>query len=226
MTILSVGTNAKTIKGDKSSEYLTAICYLSPHKQNERGINLCPKASNGCIKACLYSSGRGAFTNVQNARTRRSNLFVRDRAGFCDELHNELLNHSRSARLKGKKPAVRLNGTSDILWESLIDMSLYPEIQFYDYTKWKPEARKDLPDNYKLTFSRSEDTTDSVVTDVLKAGMNVAVVFDKLPKEYLGYPVIDGDLTDLRFLDDTGVIVGLTAKGAAKKDTSGFVVRT
>jgi hypothetical protein len=36
--------------------------------------------------------------------------------------------------------------------------------------------------------------------------------------------VIDGDLSDLRFLDRTGVVVGVRAKGKAKKDVSGFVV--
>ena len=59
---------------------------------------------------------------------------------------------------------------------------------------------------------------------------NVAVVFrDKIPKSYKGYEVIDGDDSDLRFLDkfkswETGGIVGLKAKGPAKKDKSGFVV--
>ena len=56
---------------------------------------------------------------------------------------------------------------------------------------------------------------------------NIAVVFrDKatIPAEFLGRKVIDGDKDDLRFLDAEGVVVGLYAKGKAKKDTSGFVI--
>lgn len=225
--LLSVGTNAKTVKGDKASEYLTAIMYLSPHRQNERGTNLCPKASDGCVNACLYTAGRGKFTNVQNARKRKADWFVSDRESFLEQLHRELLDFSRYARLRGKKPAVRLNGTSDILWENLVDMTLYPEIQFYDYTKHLPIQRRKIADNYHLTFSRSETDSDDRIKNILEGERNVAVVFnsDTLPKTYLGREVVDGDKTDLRFLDKKGgVVVGLTAKGEAKKDDSGFVI--
>lgn len=226
MKLLAVGTNAKTVKGDKASEYLTAILYMAPHKSNSQGVNLCPKASQGCAAACLNTAGRGKFSSVQKARLAKADYFLENREAFLEQLHKELLDFSRYARLRGKKPAVRLNGTTDILWETMIDMSLYPEIQFYDYTKF-PERRKakGLP-NYHLTYSRKETDRPLDIVDTLENGMNVAVVFaDKaLPKSYLGYPVIDGDKTDLRFLDPTDVIAGLTAKGDAKKDTSGFVV--
>jgi hypothetical protein len=103
-------------------------------------------------------------------------------------------------------------------------MSLYPEVQFYDYTKWMPKERKTLG-NYDLTFSRAEDTTDEWMEEVLSSGHNLAVVFDELPDTYMGRKVVDGDLTDLRFLDEKGgIVVGLYPKGEAKKDTSGFVV--
>ena len=36
--------------------------------------------------------------------------------------------------------------------------------------------------------------------------------------------VIDGDEHDMRFLDEPNVVVGLKAKGKAKKDSSGFVI--
>lgn len=221
--LLSVGTNAKTVKGDKLGEYLTAILYMAPHKSNTSGVNLCPKASAGCSAACLNTAGRGKFDSVQIARIRKADYFIKDRVAFVAQLEKELLDFSRYARLLGKKPAVRLNGTTDIKWERYIDMSKYPEIQFYDYTKWEPEERNKLTSNYHLTFSRAEDTLDSTVMHKMHWG-NVAVVFDKLPATYLGFPVYDGDTTDLRFLDPKGVIVGLTAKGKAKKDSSGFVI--
>lgn len=227
MKLLAVGNNAKTIKGDKSTEYLTAIMYLAPHKLNSSSVNLCPHASDGCIAACLNTAGRGAFTRIQDARQRKADYFVRDREAFLEQLHKEILRHSMNARLAGKKPAVRLNGTSDIPWERYIDFSLYPEVQFYDYTKSLVRIlNPSRPDNYHLTFSRDETTTDKIVKKVCLADRNVAVVFDnELPETYLGFKVIDGDKHDLRFLDLDGVIVGLSAKGKAKNDDSGFVVK-
>ena len=228
MTLLSVGTNAKTVKGDgKETGYLTAIMYMAPHKGNSFGVNLCPRATVGCAAACLNIAGRGAFTSVQKARIRKADWFIQDRPAFLKQLEHELLLFSSYARRKGFKPVVRLNGTTDILWETLIDMTKFPEIQFYDYTKWSRRQRlkvQHIP-NYHLTFSRAEDTTDLSLKTQVETGLNVAVVFDEIPQTYLGFPVFNGDNNDLRFLDPKGHIIGLSAKGKAKKDTSGFVVR-
>ena len=81
------------------------------------------------------------------------------------------------------------------------------------------------PTNYHLTFSLSESNQGAAKV-ILGHGGNVAVVFDsEMPKEYLGHPVIDGNVHDARFLDASGVIVGLSAKGRATMDQSGFVKR-
>ena len=58
-------------------------------------------------------------------------------------------------------------------------------------------------------------------------GVNVAVVFigESLPTEWLGRPVIDGTTHDMRFLDPQGVIIGLLAKGRARRDGSGFTIK-
>jgi hypothetical protein len=77
--------------------------------------------------------------------------------------------------------------------------------------------------NYHLTFSAA-DGNDADVNKAIAQGMNVTVVFDKIPAEYKGKPVFNADETDLRFLDPKGVVLGLKAKGRAKKDTTGFVV--
>ena len=37
--------------------------------------------------------------------------------------------------------------------------------------------------------------------------------------------MVNGDNSDVRFIDPKGVIVGLIAKGKAKKDESGFVIK-
>ena len=83
-----------------------------------------------------------------------------------------------------------------------------------------------LPSNYHLTYSRDETTPDTLVKSLCASGGNVAVVFrgKKLPSEWLGIKVIDGDDSDLRFQDGCGKIVGLLEKGLAKKDETGFVV--
>jgi hypothetical protein len=229
MKLLSEG-NAKTMKGEGRG-YLTGILHLAPYTLS--GHQVCPMASKGCAAACLNTSGRGRFVKTQEARIRKTRLFFSDRAGFMQTLVKDIAALIRKAKREDKIPVVRLNGTSDLRWETVPVngqpniMSLFPEIQFYDYTKIA--NRRDLPANYHLTFSRAESNSADVVT-AMRKGMNVAVAFhvgkgEPLPADYLGREVIDGDVTDLRFLDKGNVIVGLRAKGKnGKLDTSGFVV--
>jgi hypothetical protein len=229
--LLSVGTNAKTIKSDKQGEYLTAILYLAPALTSGI-VNVCPKATAGCKASCLFTAGRGVYHNVQAARVRKTLLFIQNRQEFLLQLVDDLTKFINKCNKLDVKPAVRLNGTSDIAWENISPpfsrlnvLELFPNIQFYDYTKIHKRLFNILPNNYHLTFSRSE-TNEVECKQALQLKTNVAVVFkDKLPKKYWDVRVINGDLTDLRFLDAKSVIVGLKAKGRAKKDTTGFVIR-
>ena len=223
-TLLS-SSNAKLEKGNAYG-WQTLGLSLAPY--NLSGANLCPHASAGCAAACLYTSGHGRFDAVKNARLERTRRFLTDRAAFLEQLKIEIRKGERSAKRKGLRLAVRLNVMSDLPWYNLIDMGEFQAVQFYDYTpnpkrmlEW---AKGELPSNYHLTFSRKEDNGEAVNL-ALSHGVNVAAVFDKLPDEYAGKRVIDGDLSDLRFLDPRGVIVGLKAKGDGKKDSSGFVIR-
>lgn len=216
--------NPKIVKGEKYG-YLTKILHLAPHKSS--GFNVCKNASKGCSEACLFYQGRGQMTSVQKARLRKTEMFFENKSEFMDTLHKEIKQTMKQAERKNMTPAIRLNGTSDIPWERVKYgnhknvFEAFPDLQFYDYTK--RTDRKDLPSNYHVTFSLSEDN-DEAAKEALKNGMNVAVVFrDELPKTFWGYPVYDGDDTDLRFLDPQGHVIGLKAKGSAKKDTSGFV---
>ncbi len=225
-TILSKGTtNAKTSKNSMESY----ILYLAPFTLNSKGVNLCPKASKGCISVCLNTSGRGAFNNVQRARISKSDYYLLKREEFLTQLVSEL----RKINSKGKPVEVRLNGTSDLDWFGIVKQRLNVDllqemtnIQFYDYTKQIGKVTKYLGTRYVQTFSRSETNWSECVT-ALSMGVNVAVVFDHskpLPSEYQGYKVIDGDIADDVMMHNSGVIIGLKAKGKAKKDTSGFVV--
>lgn len=226
MNLLSKGnTNAKTIKNILE----THILYLAPANQLE-GFNLCPFASEGCKSSCLYTAGRGAFNNVQQARLNKTKLWAYERSFFYIKLVNEIKALSKKGVKNNSTIAIRLNGTSDIDHIELakrytgIDLLTLSNVIFYDYTKNPNHIKKYLNTSYKLTFSRSE-INETKVLDVLNMGGNVAIVFkDKLPDAWNGFRVINGDETDLRYFDPINVVVGLIAKGKAKKDNSGFVV--
>jgi len=229
--------NNKTVKGEKYG-WITHIMYLTPHKQNSTGKNVCSKASKGCAAACLFKSGFGGmYTSVQQARINKTDYFLSDRKAFLEQMDKEVAKLIKKNESVNEGICFRINGTSDIPWEEfkIRDgkniMELYPDVQFYDYTKIAKRFDKELPANYHLTFSRSEDN-DVEAMELLKRGYNVAIVFDKLPDTYKGFKVINGDLSDLRFKDETGVVVGLkykniTGKGADNNEAyeSGFAIR-
>ena len=222
MKYLSIGSNAKTVKSDKGGEYLTAIMYMMPSKV------LCPMSELAqCSEACLVTAGRGAMSNVSAARQKKSDAFLADPVNFIDQLCEDIIEALRKASKLGVKLAVRLNGTSDIAWENqkgstgFTLMETFPEVQFYDYTKL---PGRQVPSNYHLVASYS-GANPAYAAKVLKSPLNWSVVFSgDLPSVWNGRPVVNGDLNDLIFMQPSGVVIGLSAKGKAKKDTSGFVV--
>lgn len=229
MKLLNAG-NAKTRKGEKLG-YITYGIHLAPY--NLSGFNVCKCASKGCAAACLNTAGRGAMNSVQTARINKTKFFFEDKKGFLTQLHKEITAAIKSAARKGLTPCFRLNLTSDLPWESIKHegksmMEHFPDVQFYDYTKIPDRMTRFMhglfPANYQLTFSRSEGNDESV-KNVLAYHGNVAAVFrGKLPKTWNGAKVIDGDESDVRFLDPKGCVVGLVEKGLAKKDETGFVI--
>lgn len=210
--------------------YKTWGLALAPAK--ESGYQLCSSSTAGCRAACLFRQGHGRLDPMIAAcRIAKAVAWKENPDWFKRRLVHELGVIARRADAQGHRVAVRLNLTSDVFWEREFPQVfwLFHEAQFYDYSKHFHRVLRavndEFPPNYTLTFSRSEDN-DSQCRDVLAAGGNVAVVFRdrNFPARFLGYPVIDGDETDLRFLDPPGVVVGLSAKGTAKADESGFVV--
>ena len=222
--------NPKIQKGTAKG-YLSFILHLAPADLS--GKEVCPKRTKGCTDACLNTAGRGGMfkkgetTNmIQKARIRKTEYFFSDRDGFMKDLYHDIVRAKKFADKQGLIPVFRLNGTSDLSWEKYTvgttDMNLFqlfPTTQFYDYTKVLGRKIKHIP-NYHLTFSAA-DGNDSDVAEVLMQGMSVATVFDKIPEG-----VYSADEDDLRFLDPKGIVLGLKAKGRAKKDTTGFVRRT
>jgi hypothetical protein len=248
--LLTTG-NPKTAKGEKVG-YLTAILHLMPAVGS--GFQVCPKATAGCEAACLNTAGRGGMAldsnglnTIQRARRRKTYWYFARRDEFLAQLEREIRNHVRNAAKHGLTPTVRLNGTSDILWENVRNANgqtlfdIFPDVQFYDYTKIP--GRTNLPANYDLTFSAA-DGNDADVARAQDDGQRVAAVTRSLtvldqstnersaqirmrsmtlPATMDGRPVVDGDKSDLRFLDPPDVVVALRAKGRAIFDTTGFV---
>lgn len=220
--------NPKIQKGTKLG-YLSFILHLAPSDLS--GKNTCPKATAGCKAACLNTAGRGGMfkrgenTNaIQKARIRKTVQYFFDRETFLADLEADIRKGIKMAEKLGLKPVFRLNGTSDLAVEKWGIIEKFPEVQFYDYTKVLGRKVAHLK-NYFLIFSAA-DGNDADVEKAIKQGYNIAMVFDKVPDEFMGMPVINADEHDLRFLDPKGVIAGLKAKGKAKKDTSGFVRKT
>lgn len=248
MKLLTVG-NPKTEKGEKLG-YWTAVLHLAPADLS--GFEVCAGRTAGCTAGCLNTAGRGGIAagigiltydsiaggnrnHIQAARIARTRFLFNDRQAFLTQLVKEIAAFVRKAKAKGFTPAIRLNATSDIRWEAkpfhldgLSIMDWFPDVQFYDYTKLA--NRKGVPANYHLTFSLADGNADKARLALLN-GFNVAAVFRDIETRnhfmqtgFMGRQVVDGDETDLRFLDPRGSIVGLYAKGNAKRDTSGFVI--
>lgn len=221
MTLSLLGTtNAKTSKG-VAQGYITGILYLNP-----LDFDLCPKSTEGCRKACLFTAGRGAMPNVIAGRTRKTKELIESRAKFILNLEIDIEKLVKKAKREGVKLAIRLNGTSDLPWHlksyAKDLMAMFPEVQFYDYTKvlkhWK--AAQSIS-NYHMTFSASEEN-HAEYKEVLAKGGQVAIVSSD-PTLFTDYPTHNGDKHDLTFLQGSGYLV-LSPKGKAKKDETGFVV--
>ena len=225
-----LGSSTYKMEKSKKYKYLSEILHLAP--ANIGGVNICPNASPECIKLCLNTSGRGQMNTVQKSRLNKKFYFLADRLKFLNHLDREIKLSYARARRKGFKYTVRLNGTSDLPFEryklenGLNLMDNNPQVQFIDYTKVtnRLDKKNKIPKNYSLTYSQAENNLKDV-KQVLKTKYNIATVFrKKLPKKWLGRKVINGDLSDLRHLEDgKKIIVGLIAKGKAIKNFNGFV---
>lgn len=225
-SLLSNGdTNTKTAKNERK----TKILYLAPAFQNSKKYTVCSHASDGCIASCLFSAGRGAFQSVQVARSRRTEFYLQHKKEFLAQLYGELCKFNALMQKRGTIGAVRLNGTSDIDFLYMFEKAGTPvqsfaHLHFYDYTKNPARVQRYNGSNYILCFSRSE-CNDKDTLQVLNSGGTVSVVFrDELPTTWHGFRVVDGDKRDDLMIDTRNVVLGLRAKGKAKKDASGFVI--
>jgi len=226
--------NTKTAHGLAESNYEGVLLHLASADSAGFG-NVCPwHRINKCSGPCVDHSGRTVvFPQIQLARFARTAMFFKQRARFFRMLEGELGALVRRAEKKAREPIARLDATSDLgLAEKLSRRDEYSSVMFFDYTKsiervrrWLLESRRP---NYHLTFSLGAGNFNEAYW-ALRHGVNVAVAFRvkpraPLPARYMGREVIDGDISDYRFRDPSPRIVGLRAKGASIRSTTGFIV--
>jgi hypothetical protein len=252
--LLTIDANPKTVKGNAQG-YMTAVLHLAP--ANASGYDVCPMAEMaGCTAGCLNTAGRGGIAKdsatfetpagdlpdnvIQRARIRRTRFYFEDREGFMAQLVREVAAFVRRAGRKGLTPTLRLNGTSDLLWERVpcqrdgeafpSIFHAFPDLQCYDYTKHPGRPLKTMPANYhlSLSYSGADPRFAAMTLHAHSKGAPLVVVVrdDRTKARVMGFAphAIDGDETDLRFLDAPGSLVVLKAKGKAKKDSTGFVL--
>ena len=217
-------SNPKTIKSYNHG-VLTYIIYLAPY--NLSGYNVCPNAEF-CHELCLNGSGhnkadimkRGEKRSLINkARVAKTLGFFKNRESYLLAVIHEIKRYKKYADENGLRFAVRLNGTSDISplayrHDSVYDgkniLEIFPDIQFYDYTKvFNRVEVANKYSNYDITFSYDGHNWDKC-EEYLNNDGRVAVVFENdMPKKYRGYKVIDGNESDIRFDECGGVVCGL-----------------
>jgi hypothetical protein len=216
-------------KTDRTSGYKLYSLFLAPSDLS--GYNVCPWSSNECVKVCLNGAGRGAFHSVQNARISKTKMLFERPKIFMETIISELFTAMKSAKKNDNKLALRMNGTQDISWEHIAKFisnfceqgtenqffADLPKFRLYDYTKSFVRVMN-RPEWYDMTFSFNGQNWEQC-KKILDSKMGrVALVFlDKVPNEYEGYEVINGDLDDFRFLDPLGSIVGLKYKSIGKE---------
>jgi len=224
----SINSSSKIVKGEKFNEF-TYIVYLAP--SNLSGYNVCSMSTMECVNACLHNSGHNKIDTsgkINKSRIEKTKLFFENRNLFCGLMFGEILKAKKKAQSKGFNFSVRINGTSDIdlrlfNFNGVNVLDQFSDVQFYDYTKVLNRFDKITAQNYDLTASFSGYNMPQCI-DILSSNKGrVAMVFEgkTLPSSFMGFKVIDADINDIRYINETGVICGLRFKKVRNKiDTS------
>jgi hypothetical protein len=233
--LLDAKGNTKTAKQATGFDIKSYNLSMAPYGNSEESKHelrkICPFASKGCVDTCLTTSGHGNIPKTIKSRKRKLDLYLNDRAEFVRQLIEDLNKVEATAIKRNSITACRLNVISDVSWEKILphyghQLTDFPHTQFYDYTAIFSRLLGNLPANYFLIFSLKENNKEAA-RKALKMGKNLAVVFrGGFPKTFWNYPVKSGENHDFRFLEEQNnpVVIGLTPKGKAIKDTSGFVL--
>lgn len=223
-----VNNSTKHEKAFKYNEMVYTI-YLAPAKSS--GYEVCPGRTAECTLLCLNESGRNKMNTerevIRNSRIKKTRLFHEEHQFFVKWVFEEIKLARKKAEKLNYRFSVRLNNTSDISPEDFYILNengtrvnileYFNDVKFYDYTK-VPE-RLELTkkySNYDLTFSFS-GTNKFDCLQMLKNDVRVSVVFKVVPETFWGYPVVNGDNYDMRYLDPKQSIIGLKFKQVRNK---------
>jgi len=217
-TMKLFGTNFKTMKSDKAFlGYLTIELSLAP--ADVSGYQMCSRAKiAGCDQHCIgLFSGMNVVPRNMLSKVIKTIVLNEYPEIFHAKKDKELKLFVAKCEREKLKPVVRMNCYSDISWIATIRQ--YPQIQFYDYTKVNGRLKFNNLPNYDLTLSyyhnpKTGKNNLKQCLDYLRKGGNIAFIYGQdMPKTWNGFDVIDGDSTDLRFLDKKGLAVALYVKG-------------
>ena len=227
-----LGGNYKMDKTDERQERARVVgLSIAPNVlgfkgalRSRTGETVCLRSTRECRATCLVYTGQNVAGEYNNAlKAAKAKALLNEPVAFLRVLHAAIMMWTCDAIALSYEPFLRLNVYADIPWElvwpGLFDE--FPEVQFYDYTK--VPGRRDLPENYDLTFSYSGRNQEDTIYEVTEGNRRVAAVFlvrrgADLPELWNELPVVDGDLSDLRPLDppnpydEDPVCVGLRYK--------------
>lgn len=197
------------------------------------GWNVCRYSTAGCRSACLNTAGKGRFPMQQRGRVWKTRWLAADPASFLRVLVHEIDSIPVAKwAAAGFVVSFRFNVLSDLPWETIapwiVSRLLARGIRLYDYTKY-PTARRGGVAGYELCQSAHEKTTAAAIRSAAHPVVVVDITRGRpLPETYLGRPVVDGDVSDARFLDPAGSVVLLRFKNVSTTSrraavASGFV---
>ena len=220
-TLRLAGTSAKVEKGAGARGVLAAVVYLSGAHAHKA---LCAWATPGCIAACLgHTAGCLVWTPQRATQAWKTALYLGDPSTYKALVRLDMASLAGRARKLGAVPALRLDGSSDTgLSIEMAGDAARLGVRLWDYSKSVDRAAAALGGPVDVTLSYPGEGTDwAPYAAHVKAGGRVAVVVDcargaDLPTAWEGLPAVDGDRTDLRFTDPTGVVVLLRVKGTNK----------
>jgi hypothetical protein len=177
--LLTENTKLSKVPGVSGRGWLLRGLAMAP--ADVGGHEACYWRSNGCTKACngLFSGGNN-MPGTRRAMIERKILFFERRDDFKGQLVDELTQFQRLADRQNMRAAVRLNVSTDIVWERIFRelFGLFPRINFYDYTKASVRHRPELPANYSLSHSVSERSTYADIVAAIAAGRNIVAAFN------------------------------------------------
>ena len=227
--LVNVNSSTKIEKGEKLNVF-TAILYLKPADLVAMKTICAAADLFGCKRGCLESSGQLGMKTADNAKIKRTICHLLEPVRFESELRREIVRHYNK---HGDKLAVRLNGTSDINFNTLIES--LPTVQFYDYTKILHRVKSNGLANYDLTFSGSanSDKALEITARAIKLGHRTVLAVNtaetkgeyKLPERIGLIPLLNMDDTDVRFKDKRDSIGVLKRKGSNKTERATDEIR-